>query len=177
MTSLALLLLSFSVSPSTVSALPSGGDTQLQSRQDIQSQALDLHNNARAQFGASPLTWNGGILGQVQAHANKCVFEHSGDSGVGENIAAGTGNFGMSNAMDSWMGEASKYDYNNPGFSDATGHFTQVVWKSTTQVACAIASCGANTIFSDPSHFVVCQYTPPGNFAGQFPQNVGRPVN
>ncbi|KAK7462263.1 hypothetical protein VKT23_007864 [Stygiomarasmius scandens] len=155
----------------SVYALPS-----LQSRQDIQSQALDLHNNARAQFGAAALTWNGNILGQVQDHANKCVFEHSGDSGVGENIAAGTGDFTMANAMDSWMSEASQYDYNNPGFSEATGHFTQVVWKGTTQVACAIASCGAGTIFDQASHFVVCQYTPPGNVIGQFEQNVGRPV-
>ena len=45
----------------------------------------------------------------------------------------------------------------------------QVVWKSTTQVACAVANCAAGTIFSQPSNFVVCRYTPPGNYAGQFP--------
>ncbi|KAF8888246.1 CAP domain-containing protein [Infundibulicybe gibba] len=65
---------------------------------------------------------------------------------------------------------------NNPGFSSATGHFTQVVWKGTTQVACAVANCGAGTIFSQASGYVVCRYSPPGNVIGQFPQNVGRPV-
>ena len=31
------------------------------------------------------------------------------------------------------------YNYDKPGFSPGTGHFTQVVWKSSTHVACAVA--------------------------------------
>ena len=82
----------------------------------------------------------------------------------------------------------AKYDYNHPGFSSATGHFTQVsfsskfplwpelidgypqvVWKGSKQVACAIANCGAGTIFGQPSKMIVCRYSPPGNVLGQFP--------
>lgn len=36
-----------------------------------------------------------------------------------------------------------EYDPNNPTYS----HFTQVVWKSTTQLGCAVANCGAGTVF------------------------------
>ncbi|KAF8990188.1 CAP domain-containing protein, partial [Cyathus striatus] len=57
---------------------------------------------------------------------------------------------------------------NSPGFSSASGHFTQVVWKSTTSVACAITSCPAGTIFGQASKYVVCRYAPPGNYPGQF---------
>ncbi|KAF8978699.1 CAP domain-containing protein, partial [Cyathus striatus] len=64
---------------------------------------------------------------------------------------------------------------NKPGFSSATGHFTQVVWKSSTSIACAIANCPAGTIFNQTSKYVVCRYAPPGNYLGQFPQNVGHP--
>ncbi|KAF5335844.1 hypothetical protein D9758_016702 [Tetrapyrgos nigripes] len=157
---------------SSVSALP----RTLEARQSLQDQAIDLHNTNRAKFGAGPVTWNGDIAAGVQDYANKCVFQHSGTNGVGENLAAGSGDFTMQNAMDSWMNEASKYDFNNPGFSEDTGHFTQVVWKGTNQIACAIADCAAGTIFPDlASKYVVCQYTPPGNVLGQFPDNVGRP--
>lgn len=67
------------------------------------------------------------------------------------------------------MDEASKYDYNHPGFSSGTGHFTQVVWKGSKQVACAIANCGAGTIFGQASKYVVCRYSPAGNIIGHFP--------
>lgn len=74
--------------------------------------------------------------------------------------------------MDDWYAEEADYDYNNPGFSMATGHFTQVVWKSSTEVGCGVAQTqnGSFTVV-----YVVCQYTPPGNFTGRFPENVLQP--
>lgn len=32
------------------------------------------------------------------------------------------------------MNEEAAYNYSAPGFSDTTGHFTQVVWNNTKQV-------------------------------------------
>ncbi len=61
------------------------------------------------------------------------------------------------------------YSYNNPAFSSATGHFTQVVWKGTARLGCgANARCGMATY--------VCPYVEAGNMMGAFAQNVGRPV-
>lgn len=35
------------------------------------------------------------------------------------------------------------YNFGKPtGFTEETGHFTQLVWKSTTQVGCAAVNCG-----------------------------------
>ncbi|KAF5365072.1 hypothetical protein D9758_011019 [Tetrapyrgos nigripes] len=158
---------------SSVSALPN--PSTLEAGQSFEDQAIDLHNTNRAKYGAGPVTWNEEIAAGVQDYANKCVFKHSGTNGVGENLGAGTGNYTIETAMRSWMNEASNYDYNNPVFSQNTGHFTQVVWKATNQIACAIADCPAGTIFQKSSRYVVCQYTPPGNYRGRFSANVGRP--
>lgn len=61
-------------------------------------------------------------------------------------------------------------------FNLLSGGFTQVVWKSSTQVACAQAECAAGTIYNQKSTITVCRYSPPGNMQGQFSQNVGRRV-
>jgi hypothetical protein len=37
-------------------------------------------------------------------------------------------------ATQAWYDEIKDYDWENPGFSMETGHFTQVVWKGTTKV-------------------------------------------
>jgi pathogenesis-related protein 1 len=96
----------------------------------------------------------------------------------GENLYAGTAaTTGINDAVSNWMGEVVNYNYSNPGFSSTTGHFTQVVWKATKQVTCALAACPKGTIFANyASRYIVCRYLPPGNYIGQFAQNVGRPV-
>jgi hypothetical protein len=67
-----------------------------------------------------------------------------------------------------WYDEVQQYDFNNPGFSMATGHFTQLVWKASTRLGIGYASEGGYTV-------VVGLYNPAGNVKGQFPQNVARP--
>lgn len=41
----------------------------------------------------------------------------------------------------------------------------QVVWKSTTKVGCGAVMCGSSRIYT-------CSYDPPGNYVGQYTQNV-----
>lgn len=60
-----------------------------------------------------------------------------------ENLAAGTGGYTVTDGINAWTAESSDYDANNP----VPSHFTQVVWKSTTQVGCAVVTCPAGSIF------------------------------
>ncbi|KIM40397.1 hypothetical protein M413DRAFT_73815, partial [Hebeloma cylindrosporum] len=140
-------------------------------------QVVTSHNKYRTQYGASPVTWNSALYSSTLSYGQSCKFSHRHEQlsfcRYGENLYAGTGDVGINDALQAWMGEACKWSFlrdNNPGFSSSTGHFTQVVWKSTTEVSCAIADCPAGTIFpGDASKFIICRYTPPGNVQGQFP--------
>jgi hypothetical protein len=71
--------------------------------------------------------------------------------------------------------QVSFYNYARPGFSSATGHFTALVWKSTTKLGCGSARCSrlSNRVI------LVCNYQPAGNIvnAGFFAANVLRPVS
>ena len=77
----------------------------------------------------------------------------------------------MSTIVQWWYDEEPLYDYNNPGFSPETGHFTQVVWKGTTEIGCGFTT-GCSPGYAN---VWVCQYSPPGNFLGQFAENVFPP--
>lgn len=141
------------------------------SNSDIE-QYLSAHNTIRAQHGASALTWSDELASKAQQWANGCIFQHSGGSlgPFGENLAAGTGSsYDIAAAIKSWTDEVSEYDPNNP----VPSHFTQVVWKASTQVGCAVQQCSG--IFAASfglAKFFVCEYSPQGNVIGEFAQNV-----
>lgn len=63
------------------------------------------------------------------------------------------------------------YNYSSPGFSEQTGHFTQLVWKATTAVGCGSRLCGTR------GWYLVCEYWPRGNVVGQFAEQVDPQVN
>jgi uncharacterized protein YkwD len=138
------------------------------SDEDVQ-EYLDYHNTVRAQHGASALTWNNTLAAAAQVWANKCVFEHSGGTlgPYGENLAAGTGNYTIDNAITSWTNEVSSTTEN------VYNHFTQVVWKATSQVGCAVQSCsGIFDASYGPAQYYVCEYYTQGNVIGEWDANV-----
>ena len=134
-----------------------------------QADLLAIHSAHRAKHCAPPLAWSADVARAAQGWADRlasdCSFSHSG-SRYGENLWAGSdGAFSTRHVVDSWYGEAAKYDFKRPGFSMQTGHFTQVVWVGTKRLGCGTATCKGNRIW-------VCNYDPPGNVEGQFKENV-----
>jgi len=153
-----------------LSTVFAGPLTGLTSVSDINAY-LDAHNTVRAKHGAVALTWSNKLASKAQQWVNGCKFEHSGGTlgPYGENLAAGTGSFDISAAVGLWTAEASAYQPKNP----VPSHFTQVVWKATTQVGCAVQTC--NGIFDakfGPAKYYACEYYAEGNVIGQFSQNV-----
>lgn len=145
-----------SAAPSAAAGSSSGADS------GFADELLSQHNKYRAMHSAPALTWDTTLESYAQQHVAGCNFAHTGGP-YGENLASGISSAG--GVVDAWYNEISGYSFSNPGFSEATGHFTQVVWKASTQLGCASAQCGGGLM-------VFCEYQTAGNVAGQYQQNV-----
>lgn len=145
--------------------------TAMASPSDDSLQWLQKHNEYRALHGVAAVTWSDTVAASAQAYADTCPTGHSRGS-YGENLAWASYDLEPAGVVKLWYDEEPLYDYTNPGFSSATGHFTQVVWKGTAEIGCGHAdNCTANGM----NHVWVCQYNPPGNVIGQFGDNVFPP--
>lgn len=131
---------------------------------------LAAHNTARREAGVPALQWAASLAASAQRWADTlraggCNMRHSGARGVGENLVwAGGQSLSPAQVVGMWVGEKRTFDAarNSCAPGAVCGHYTQVVWRATTQVGCAKAMCGKSEVW-------VCQYTPPGNYAGQRP--------
>lgn len=147
---------------------PSGGTGQNAFAQEI----LAAHNRYRAEVGAPPLQWSDQLASDAQGWANHLAslgqglnLIHSQNTGQGENLWGGTsGAFNPTQMVDNWGSEKAAFapgPFTGAGVNGGVvGHYTQMIWKDTTQVGCAIASGGGND-------YLVCRYTPQGNMLGQ----------
>ncbi len=138
--------------------------------------ALDFHNKARSDVGVPGLTWSNELAKFAQEWADHlaskgCDMEHRPHSGkwaqkYGENIFWGKGmDYSALDASKSWYSEIDDYTYGivNDSNWNKTGHYTQMVWKNTTQVGIALAKC------SDGAIIIVANYNPAGNYMGEAP--------
>lgn len=144
---------------------------------------VDKHNEYRLMEDATDMqtmTYDLGLEASAQAAADGCNFAHSAGISppVGENIAAGTSSsFVTDSFVTSWWSERPDYYYDTntcrtaPGENIMCGHYTQVVWATTTKVGCGVSFCDAMTGWGNPrkAWIVFCQYSKAGNWRGQKP--------
>ena len=135
------------------------------------------HNSARAQAMPAPspalpaLTWSGTLAQAAQTWADGCVFQHSMGM-YGENLYASAGSTPTGPGVtQDWVSEASSYEHATDSCSGVCGHYTQVVWRATSMLGCAVKACSQNSPFGGYPDWtiVVCEYDPPGNYVGQKP--------
>jgi uncharacterized protein YkwD len=158
---------------------PSPNQTQTISNSPIllvqsinRNEVLAAHNKYRQQVGVPGLKWSNSLASSAQQWAKQLAstntFKHS-STNYGENIWAGTkGRYSQAKMVDNW-GSEKQYFIRDGIFPNTCrggwqkcGHYTQIIWKNTTEVGCGLAR-GAQM------DYFVCQYNPPGNFQGQKP--------
>lgn len=139
----------------------------------INDRILASHNEARAKVGSPPLVWDPALARDAATWAQELarlgVMRHAQGIAHGENLWQGTrGMFRPEQMVKGWVDEQQYFkegvfpNVSTTGSWSDVGHYTQVVWASTTHVGCAIAS-------SNTSDTLVCRYSPPGNFMGRRP--------
>ncbi len=145
-------------------------------------QILDAHNARRASHCAPPLRWSADLAIVAQSWADDLAAR--GCLTIAHSPAAIAGRYGenlwwapagafpyATDAVQRWYGEGQDYDYGvaGPRGTAVVGHFTQVVWKATSEVGCAVVACGGLDV-------LVCDYAAPGNYIGEFAANVLNPA-
>lgn len=145
-------------------------------------EALVAHNRWRARVSVPPLVWSDALAQSAARWAaqldqgGQCRMEHSDTDDLGENlywaspIRWSTGLTAQQEirpafVVDVWGRESADYQAESntcpPG--KTCGHYTQIVWRSTREVGCAVQVCGAK------DQVWVCQYRPAGNYLGVRP--------
>ncbi|GBG62709.1 hypothetical protein CBR_g31726 [Chara braunii] len=137
---------------------------------------VTAHNAARTSVGVPGLSWNNTVASSADSWASTlaatCQMYHASNTGYGENLymawSSGAISITASGVVGAWVSEKAYYNYatNTCAAGKVCGHYTQVVWKNTKFVGCAIKSCKYG---SYNAQIAVCRYSPPGNYVGQKP--------
>ncbi len=142
--------------------------------ESLAARLLAAHNRERAAVGVAPLRWDPALAAAAAAYGPSLAaagrLVHSSRTGrpnQSENLWMGTrGAYSPEQMVGSWASERTMF---RPGIFpnvSSTGnwvdvsHYTQMIWRSTTAVGCAIYS-------SRSWDYLICRYSPRGNKDGQ----------
>ena len=170
---------------------PTGGDNGTDDMPDTyqacdtctsdQQAGLNRHNELRCLHGAQMMTATDEMNAYAQAFAEELAaadtMYHSSELGTlkqGENIfwASGHSTPDYVMATQKWYDEfiTPGYDWDLPdtmaNWQSGAGHFTQVVWNSSTELGMGHAFSASGALF------IVARYKSRGNMVGQFGANV-----
>jgi pathogenesis-related protein 1 len=137
-----------------------------------------FHNQVRAAVDTPtplpPLEWDPALAAYAAQWAAQCIdvvtpiglIDHNqarqnvaGYAYIGENIYGSGGTATAQATVMSWSAEKANYNYTANTCAGVCGHYTQIVWRATTHVGCALKNCPGLQYGST----IVCDYGPGGN--------------
>jgi hypothetical protein len=151
-----------------------GGTGRLTS---LDERLLAAHNRERSAAGIPALAWDPLLSAEAASWGRELAasgaFEHDpdvdGDDPQGENLWAGTpGAYAPEEMVGGWIEEKKHFrpgrfpDNSATGDFADVGHYTQLMWRESDRVGCALAG-GAE------EEVLVCRYRTAGNVVGERP--------
>ncbi|MCS6627790.1 CAP domain-containing protein [Roseibacterium beibuensis] len=159
--------------PATRPVVPVEAPREAPPSNDVERRLLAAHNAERARVGVPPLRWADNLEAEARVWARELIasntFAHDpARHGHGENLWTGWG--GRAWTPEDMVGDwvAEKADYRHGVFPNVSrtgkwsdvGHYSQLVWRDTTHVGCAVETRGDRSVLA-------CRYAPPGNIDGR----------
>ena len=142
----------------------------------LDQRLLAAHNRERSDAGLPAMRWDDSLAADAAQWGEQLAaiddIEHSPDDPdaadpQGENLWLGTrGHFTPEQMVGMWVEEKRHFvprpiPYSSrTGNFDDVGHYTQVMWRDTGRVGCALADGQAHEI-------LVCRYSTAGNVEGE----------
>ena len=141
---------------------------------NIPARILELHNRERAAVGAPPLSWDPMLATSAASYgpalASLGRLAHSPREtrpGQRENLSMGSAShYGLDDLVGFWIEEKQHFqpglfpNVSRTGQWKDVAHYTQMIWKGTTNVGCALHVEGGR-------NYLICRYSPPGNADGR----------
>ena len=143
-----------------------------------QQEWLTAHDGVRAAAMPAPnpalpvTSWSTAAATQAEDWVARCDFNHRSPNTLGENLFASTDPRAPTAVVNEWAAEKANYTWatNACASGKACGHYTQIVWRSSTGIGCAQKLCTSGSPFGSGTwYFTVCDYAPAGNISGQAP--------
>ena len=148
--------------------------TSIEPESSLPARILALHNRERAAVGAPPLAWDPTLAAAAASYGPTLGslgrLTHSPRDtrpGQRENLAMGTaGYYGPEALVGFWIDEKRHFqpgtfpNVSRTGYWKDVAHYTQMIWKGTTNVGCAFHVEGGR-------NYLICRYSPPGNADGR----------
>jgi len=149
-------------------------DGEAQDLSRLETRLLALHNRERRATGAGPLVWDSGLAaaaasyGPALARLGKLAHSPAASRrGQGENLWMGTSDaYELEEMAEGWAAEKSLFrpglfpSVSRSGNWSDVAHYTQMIWKGTSRVGCAVHKSGK-------WDYLICRYSPHGNIVGQ----------
>uniref|UniRef100_A0A673X6R9 Cysteine-rich secretory protein LCCL domain containing 1b n=1 Tax=Salmo trutta TaxID=8032 RepID=A0A673X6R9_SALTR len=160
---------------------------------------LDLHNNLRGQVypqasNMEYMVWDTDLERSAEHWAHTCRWEHGPQhmlTQIGQNLGAHWGRDRPPTFhVQAWYDEVRDYSYPYPQECNphcpfrcsgpVCTHYTQMVWATSSHIGCAINVCYNMNVWGmiwTKAVYLVCNYSPPGNWWGHAPYQHGSPCS
>uniref|UniRef100_A0AAY4AGP3 LCCL domain-containing protein n=1 Tax=Denticeps clupeoides TaxID=299321 RepID=A0AAY4AGP3_9TELE len=160
---------------------------------------LDLHNRLRGQVyppasNMEYMVWDTELERTAEEWAETCLWEH-GPAGllphIGQNLGVHWGRYRPPTShVQAWYDEVKDYSFPYPQECNpycpfrcsgpVCTHYTQLVWATSSRIGCAINVCHNMNVWGQiwaKAVYLVCNYSPKGNWWGHAPYKHGTPCS